>query len=308
MNFTNSTAALFIPDNTAVDKAFQRITHLGIGAHQDDLEIMAFHGIKECFHQSHRWFGGVTCTCGGNSPRTAHYQSLSNSKMTEVRKKEQEKAALIGEYGFMAQLGFSSADARKPDNSFLIKDLHEILSLSTPSVLYTHNPADKHETHVAISVAVITALRQLPPDLRPQAVYGCEVWRNLDWLPDDKKILLDVSGADNLAAALIGVHDSQINGGKRYDLATFGRRHSNATFFNASQTDTSDQLSYAMDLLPLVQTDSMDITDYVSNYIDNFKNEIIATLKNASGGSPRALRGLSEGSPRAKGRLPLEPR
>ena len=48
---------------------------------------------------------------------------------------------------------------------------------------------------------------------------------------------MDVSGRDNLAAAMNGVFDSQIAGGKRYDLATIGRRAANATFFESHATD-----------------------------------------------------------------------
>ncbi len=246
MNFNNAEATVYIPDGVSLDKGFQRVTHLGIGAHQDDLEIMAFHGIKECFRHPGQWFGGVTCTSGGGSPRTARYESLSDEDMAEVRRKEQDKAALIGEYGFMVQLGHDSAEIRRQQNGGLEKDLYAILSKCTPSVVYTHNPADKHETHVAITAAVISVLRQMEPERKPSMVYGCEVWRNLDWLPDDKKVVLDVSGADNLAAALIGVHDSQITGGKRYDLATFGRRHSNATFL--IPTRRTGRINYAMPL------------------------------------------------------------
>ena len=49
MNLHRATADLFIPDDSSPEEALRRITHLGIGAHQDDLEFMAFHGILECF-------------------------------------------------------------------------------------------------------------------------------------------------------------------------------------------------------------------------------------------------------------------
>ncbi len=61
-------------------------------------------------------------------------------------------------------------------------------------------------------------------------MYGCEVWRDLDWLNDDEKVLLDCSQHQNIARALSSVFDSQIIGGKRYDLAVEGRRAANATF------------------------------------------------------------------------------
>ena len=74
MKLHNSTAEIFVPDGQPVGQALKRITHLGIGAHQDDLEFMAFHGILECYASNTRWFGGVTCAKGtkGVSGRTAN--------------------------------------------------------------------------------------------------------------------------------------------------------------------------------------------------------------------------------------------
>src|SRR3990170_4629582 len=59
------TAEVFVPDGLPVEAALARTTHLGIGAHQDDLEIMAIHGILSCFHQKDHWFTGVVVTDGG---------------------------------------------------------------------------------------------------------------------------------------------------------------------------------------------------------------------------------------------------
>jgi len=59
------------------------------------------------------------------------------------------------------------------------------------------------------------------------------VWRDLDWLVDSDKAPFDVSEHENLQAALLGVFDSQIAGGKRYDLASMGRRRANATYFES---------------------------------------------------------------------------
>ncbi|MFP4541109.1 MAG: hypothetical protein ACLFR7_05730, partial [Opitutales bacterium] len=79
----------------------------------------------------------------------------------------------------------------------------------------------------------------LPPEERPERVLGCEVWRGLDWMPDDEKVPLDVSGNLELAQQLNGVFDSQIVGGKRYDLATIGRRRANATFLESHHADAA---------------------------------------------------------------------
>ena len=93
MKFRNQSAEIFVPDRQPAGKAFQRITHLGIGAHQDDLEFMAFHGILECFGTDKKWFGGVTCTNGAGSSRAGKYAGFSDARLMDVRRQEQNAAA-----------------------------------------------------------------------------------------------------------------------------------------------------------------------------------------------------------------------
>jgi len=102
-------------------------------------------------------------------------------------------------------------------------------------MVYTHNLADKHDTHVAVALRLIQALQQLEPSERPAQVIGCEIWRALDWMVDSEKVVMDVSEHQNLQTALLGVFDSQIAGGKRYDAAAISRRLANATFLSPTQ-------------------------------------------------------------------------
>ncbi len=255
------------------------MTHLGIGAHQDDLEFMAFHGIRACYHSEAEWFGGVTCTNGGGSSRTGVYASYSDAQLMARRREEQRQAAIIGRYGVMAQLDYPSGIAKDVADPRLREDLVAILTASRPRAVYTHNLADKHETHIAVVVPVIQAIRALPRELRPEAVHGCEVWRNLDWMDDSEKIVHDLSGHENLAAALNGLFDSQIGGGKRYDLGVIGRQRANATFFQSLQADESTALAFAMDLTPLAHDDSLDIVDYVTGFIDRFRADVVGKLQ-----------------------------
>src|SRR5215469_2522213 len=268
MKLHNPSAQIFVPDGKPVADALQRITHLGIGAHQDDLEFMAFHGILECFADMEKWFGGVTCTNGAGSARSGPYAKFTDPQMITVRRTEQNHAAIVGQYGVMIQLDYPSNAVKSAADAALKNDLKEILSAARPEVVYTHNLADKHDTHIGVVIAALQAMRELPREQRPKIVIGCEVWRNLDWLNDAEKVLMDVSGHDNLAAALGGVFDSQIAGGKRYDLATAGRRSANATFFESHATDKASQLIFGMDLTPLVTNESADILEYVCGFID----------------------------------------
>ncbi len=271
-------AEIFIPDGQPEAAALSRITHLGIGAHQDDLEFMAFHGIRACHGSDADWFGGVTCTNGSGSSRTGAYARYTDEQMMAVRREEQRQAAVIGRYAAIAQLDYPSKVAKDPADPRLREDLRAILAASRPRVVYTHNPADKHDTHVAVVVSVIQAIRDLPKDQRPEAVHGCEVWRDLDWLPDDAKVVHDVSGHENLTAALNGLFDSQIAGGKRYDLAVQGRRRANATFFESHGVDESDALAFAMDLTPLIREDSLDVLQYVTGFVDRFRADVVDRL------------------------------
>ena len=278
MNLHNATADIFIPDGRAPAEALARITHLGIGAHQDDLEFMAFHGILACFNSDADWFGGVTCTNGSGSSRIGAYEKFSDAQMMNVRREEQRQAAIVGRYAAMVQLDYPSKIVKDAADVTLQNDLKAILVATQPRVVYTHNPADKHDTHIAVVVPVLQAIRELPRAQRPAQVHGCEVWRNLDWMPDAEKIAHDVSGHENLAAALNGIFDSQIAGGKRYDLAVLGRRRANATFFESHGVDQSDAISFAMDLTPLAHDDSLDIVEYVTGFIDRFRADVVAKL------------------------------
>lgn len=274
MDFHNSTASLFVPDRQATDEALSRVTHLGVGAHQDDLEFMAFHGIEACYRRKDRWFGGVTCTNGAGSARTGLYAEYTDEEMCAVRRREQNQAAAVGEFAAMVQLDYPSSMVKDPGEDALAGDLAAIIEASRPEVIYTHNLADKHATHIAVTANLLRALRSLPEEARPRQVLGCEVWRGLDWMPDDEKVVLDVSGRPNLAAAVGGLFDSQIAGGKRYDLAVQGRRLANATFFDSHSVDDAEQVWFAMDLTPLVADPSLDPVAYTAGHIERFRADV----------------------------------
>ena len=244
---------------------------------------MAFHGIAACYESAAEWFGGVTCTNGAGSARQGKFADFTDAQMMAVRREEQRAAATLGRYAAMLQLDYPSSVVQDRADPRLVADLTAILAATQPRLVYTHNPADKHSTHLAVLVAVIQAIRALPRAQRPQAVHGCEVWRDLDWLPDAEKTIHDVSGHDALAAEINGLFHSQIAGGKRYDLAVLGRRHANATFLASHTVDRGDTLAFALDLTPLAHDDSLDIVSYVTGFIDRFKAEVAAGLRQRLG-------------------------
>jgi len=278
MQFHNSKADLFIPDGVEETAALARTTHLGISAHQDDLEIMAYHGIAHCFGRPDQWFGGIVVTNGAGSPRTGLYAAYTDAEMQEVRRREQRKAAQIGEYACQIQLDYTSAEVKDPRHPGVVDDLVAVLRATRPQIVYVHNPADKHDTHVAVVLRAVAALRTLTAEYRPAKVYGCEVWRDLDWLLDEDQRPLPVSARPNLAAGLLGVFDSQISGGKRYDLATLGRRMANATYLASHGIDIETALTLALDLTPLIDDPNLSVSAYTLRIVDKFRADIAARL------------------------------
>ncbi len=279
MKFNKKTAELYIPDRKTIEDAIKQTTHMSIAAHQDDLEIMAYDGILKCFGNEQNWFFGVVVTNGSGSARNGIYEDYTDEQMIQIRRVEQKKAADIGEFGALALLDYSSKETKDKNNNEIILEFKDLIEQAQPQVLYTHNLADKHDTHIGVTTKVIKAIRMIDKNLRPKSLYGCEVWRDLDWMNDQEKVIFDVGGRPNLASALVGVFDSQISGGKRYDLGTKGRRMANATYSSSHTVDETDAIILGMDLTPLILDDDLDIETFVLEFIDRFKEDVSKRIK-----------------------------
>ena len=274
MKFHLNTAEIYIPDNLPEADALRRTTHLCFAAHQDDIEIMAAQPILECFQQQDQWFSGVVVTDGRGSPRDSLYKDYSDEDMRLIRFKEQRKAAIVGEFAAQIMLDIPSRVIKDASQRGPVDDILAILRATKPKFVFIHNLADKHDTHVAVALRVIEALRKLDPAERPERVVGCEVWRALDWLVDSDKVLMDLSAHENLQFALLGVFDSQIAGGKRYDLASMGRRRANATYWASHGVDETTGLSYGMDMTPLIKDSSLHPAEFVGQFIERFAMDV----------------------------------
>ncbi len=274
MNFKKSNATIYFPGK----ESLEGVTDMCIAAHQDDIEIMAYGPISECYKSDTRNFCGVVMTDGAGSPRAGEYSDYTNEQMKEVRIQEQNDAAKLGNYTAILQLGYASSEIKDGNNKDTVDELYDILCQVKPERLYTHNLADKHETHVAVVLRVIEAVRRMPEDIRPKEIVALEVWRNLDWLPDSEKVCVDTSKYPQLAEDLITVYRSQVVGGKSYDKAAIGRRCANATFFESHNTDEASSQSFGLDLTPLVNGEDSPV-DYITGYIEKFKSEVENTIE-----------------------------
>lgn len=274
MKLSQTQADIYVPGGSAPAEALARVTHLCVGAHQDDIEIMAYAGITHCLDHPGKAFGGVVVTNGAGSPRTGLYAAMTDQQMQVVRRDEQRLAARLGGYAIQFQLAHPSASVKTPGHAGVAGDLESIFCGCRPEVVYLHNPADKHDTHVAVFLRCLEALRSLPRECRPVRVVGCEVWRDLDWLVDADKVALDSGGHPELAANLLKVFDSQVSGGKRYDLAAIGRRAANATFHTSHTTDTYLGVTWAIDLTPLVADPALPVEEYIGSFICRLGDDV----------------------------------
>ena len=279
MDLFNQNAQVMVPDHTDPKDALARTTMLCVAAHQDDTEIMAYHAIGECYGRQDEWFTSIIATDGAGSPRSGLYNEYTNEQMRALRATEQNNAAVVGGYSMQIQLGYTSGQVKDPDQQDLTGDLIKIISVCKPKVVLTHNLADRHATHVSTALRTIFALRNVPEEARPEKVYAMEVWRSLDWLEDQDKLIFDTSMHPNIANAVLGVFDSQICGGKRYDLAAIGRRRANATFLASHGVDRVEEAAYGMDITELMISDA-DPAEFIAKRIDAFKNDVLSKIKN----------------------------
>jgi len=75
------------------------------------------------------------------------------------------------------------------------------------------------------------------------------------------------------------VFDSQIVGGKRYDLATIARRRAHATYHESHAVDAAQFINFGMDLTPLVQNEKLDPAQYVEGFIQRFCGDVSGKIK-----------------------------
>jgi LmbE family N-acetylglucosaminyl deacetylase len=286
MKLSRLDADLFVPTSgpsagLAPEAALARTTHLCVIAHQDDIEINAYPAVAECYERPGKFFTGVVMTNGAGSARTGKFAHVTDAEMQRIRREEQRRAAEIGKYNLQLQLSHPSGDVKKPGHAGVAADLAAIFGGCGPALecVYLHQPADKHDTHVACLLRCLEAIRAMPREKRPRRVLGVEGWRDLDWLADADKVAMDASPHPALAEKLVAVFESQIAGGKRYDRAAMGRRVANATMLSSHAVDSVEAVSFAMDLTPLVLDDKLSVCDFTLGHIEKLRADVAGRLE-----------------------------
>lgn len=264
------------PKFKTLANALAHTTHMAVGAHPDDVEILGFHGIETAYSTPNKSFVAVVSTSGGGSVRSGKFAHFTNAQMAKARQEEQCKAAKLGKYGAAVLMGFESNHLKGAHKDMATQSFYQLFKQAKPEILYLHTPTDSHDTHVATFMRCLEALRMLKPEERPKHVYGCEVWKNLDWLPDKHKHFLPVKQPE-LARSLLSFYESQIIGQQKpYHEHTIARWQSNATYGSDShEVGNLGPCILALDLMPLVKNPHLSVTEFVSRLLKEAKQEML---------------------------------
>lgn len=248
----------YSPDGTPFPRALERARRLAVVAHPDDAEVMALAEIGRGVRGEP--FALLVCTDGAGAP--AARGGPVGAALVEARRREQRRAADLGAYAAVVQLGLPSADVRGAGWEGLVTLLAALLAEASAPEVVTHSPADRHPTHVAVAAAVVAGARRLPPPARPARLLGAEVWGGLDWLEGPGRVERDATGFLALGKRVLGAHRSQMLA-KAYDRAAPGRRAANATFADPRAADDRAAVELALDLTPALAEDGPGLADIV---------------------------------------------
>jgi hypothetical protein len=234
-------------------EALVRTTHLCIGACQEDIEIIAYHGIAECYNKPNKWFTEVVVTDEIGSSQNGIYADFTEEQIKQIRCQGRIKTAESSKYNMSIQLGYSGDFIKCNSYSSVTMDLLTIFSECSPDIIYLHQSIDKNDTRVAVFTHCINALRQLPADKKPKMVIGSEIWENFYYIDNN---LIRECNLNNRAE-------------KNYVNAIYNASHS---------IDGCQKITLTMNLVPLINDPSLSILDDTMNFIDQFKNDVKTRL------------------------------
>ena len=248
---------------------------LAIAAHHDDIEVMAMDGILKAYGSKKYDFYACVLGDGANCIKSGKYADVSDKEMMEARNQEQTRASQIGEYEKLVMLKHSQEELENDEKGKIGKELRELILDVKPDIIYTHNIFDKNPAHRITCKRVIDAILSLDEDDRPRLVYGCELFRSLDWLPDKYKVVFDLSENKELQSRLIGVYDTKIEQFKNYNKAIVGRKMAHAAFGSSVGDGDEDKLIwYGINLTPVVAK-NIDLKDYCTRILSDFNKEML---------------------------------
>ncbi len=250
---------------------------LAIASHHDDIELMAMDGVLKAYGSKKYAFYACVVGDASNCNKIGKYADCSDKELMETRNQEQARASQIGEYEDLILLKKSQSDIEDLDNTTIVKELQKIILDINPDVVYTHNIFDRNLSHVRLALKVIEAILALPEESRPRLLYGCEIFRSLDWLPERYRVNFDISDNKEIQSRLIGVYDTMAEHSQNFAKAVVGRKLSNATFLGDKMGEEDKMLWFGLNLTPVISK-GIPLKDYVIKILNDYNKEMLDNI------------------------------
>ena len=281
----------------ALENALTHATDIAVGAHPDDVEIMAG-GIllnDQKIGAPTKWLSViVTNGAASNSVLVGDTSTKTPQERTAMRQHEQREAARLTntpviqyKYHSAVTNGFMGAAKKEEATAAL-----ETLFAATPNVarIYGHNPLDKHDTHLGVLACMVGALRRTAKD-NPHLtnVYGMEVWGGLSGVEPELTLFpitdeVSKAGEETVLEKLgrvIGVYVSQIEGQARdYAKTTIARLIGHGGYVtNPFLSQPPEGMMLGLDMTELVQNQDLTLGQYAKVVLEKAALQKIAQLE-----------------------------
>lgn len=192
---------------------------LAIGCHPDDLEIACFGTLSLYVKQGHNVF-----TCHVANGNLGH-KVIKPEELRVIRRKEAQSAAeLIGAKSFTIDVGDCTVESDVQED---VKKLIEVIRLTKPDLIITHDPADYMRDHIetnrlaftsSFSATVTNIVTKSPEIEKIVPIYYMDTLAGVGFMPTE---YVDISETMELKLEALACHESQIVWMREHDKIDF---------------------------------------------------------------------------------------
>jgi LmbE family N-acetylglucosaminyl deacetylase len=257
------TAMLVTLTGCSVSRCLRRVRHFVVVAHQDDDIMVAPYPIWRGYLTRDRSVFVAVMSDGAGAPQgDSDEEKLLPAEMRRIRRREQLQVGKRGRYAGLLLGNWPSKVLCDPAEDQPTVELAALLNACLPRYVWTHScwEEKKHVTHTRIFERTVDAILRLPPEHRPQKLYGGEVWNPLGWVSSEYKKRFDVTQGITLFRELLKIYESQV--ARNYLLGMIGRWFANATYEDPHSVQIARAVAHAADMSALIQDPPMPIEHY----------------------------------------------
>lgn len=266
------------PAGSNIQSALAKANSIAVVAHADDALIMLPDQATAVGGTSGLIEILVTDGAGSVLPPGCRTQS----ELVALREHEEIRVAQRAGFGGVIFLRASSATVRDTGERRVTQSIAAILACTHPEILVTHNPFDRHPTHLAVLARVLDAICRVPRRAWPLRLLGGEVWGGLDFLPAEIVQAHDISAQIETIGELMRLYETQ-NINQHYDLGAVGRYLSHATFHSSHARNEAVAMALTIDMTALLGRPASSLPDFVVRWFDRARNDQLTRLQPAIG-------------------------